>query len=594
MCAKRAQGSARQAAPRDPFAVALTVFAVLGLVSLAGARVQAQAMDEGAVVLGLAGLVAAASLLRLDAQPASRSRLAYAWAAFLAWALVSAALSGRVWASLVGEVTNLLGWFSLAALTAVTMAAAARAGAVRGLLCSVAPIVVFGQTAATLVQLAMGTTPRGSLPNSTYLGEAVLLLLPFVLEADGDKDVIGRPQRVALAVSAVVTLAAAGSRVAAVAGMAWLVWALVTRRDVTTRVRVLLAAGLVVAVAAGGLLFARAEVLGSLGADTLGERPQMWRAATLAVEARPILGYGPDGFVAGGVAVTTPELARREPVLVFRPGAVDPHNVLAWVAVSTGVVGLALFAWALAELALAWRSRAAGGARVGPAAWAIGTTALVLLTAPLAIQVVPLMGLVLGVSVAPAALPHEEPTSQRSTRALRPAASVVLGFAALVLVLNAGTRLPLEVHGADVSPRLAGFAQAATDVWRFDPHLAHLASLHWGWVAASDRTVAARQPDLAAIERAVAVDSRDPFVALERARTLRFYGADTTTVERAFLAAFDRWELYPLARAEYAVLLAQAGRDAEAREQLEIARLVNDRDPDRRDAIAAAETELAR
>ncbi len=594
MCAMRAQGATRPVSGRDPFAVALIVFAVLGLVSLAGARVQAQAMDEGAVVLGLAGLVAAVSFVRSGAVAVPRFRLGIAWTAFLAWALVCAALSGRVWASLVGEVTNLLGWCSLAALTAVVMAASSRATSVRGLLAFIAPIVVFGQTAATLVQLALGTTPRGSLPNSTYLGEAVLLLLPFVLEDDGGKDVIGRPQRVALAVSAVVTLAAAGSRVAAIAGVVWLVWALVTRRDVTMRFRVLVAAGLVVAVAVGGLVFARAEVLGSLGADTLGERPQMWRAVALAVAARPLLGYGPDGFVAGGVAVTTPELARREPVLVYRPGAVDPHDVLAWVAVSTGAIGLALFVWALAEIGLAWRRGTKDGVRVGPAAWAVGTTAMVLLTAPLAIQVVPLMGLVLGVSLAPAARGSVVPASARGLSAARFAGPVAVGFAALVLALNAGTRLPLEVHDAQVSPRLVRFAQAATDVWRFDPHLAHLASLHWGWVAASDRGVAATQPDLAAIERAVAVDSRDPFVALEYARTLRFYGADTATVERAFLAAFERWELYPLARAEYAILLAEAGRDAEAREQIEIAKLVEDRDADRRDAIAAAEAELGR
>ncbi len=577
-------------------AVLLVAAGIAGLVSLAGASSQAQATDEGAVVLGLAGLVAAVALVTSPAAVPARSRLGVAWGGFMAWSLGCALLSGRVWASLMGEVTNLLGWFALAALTLIALAVSHRAGAVRRTLSVAAPFVVFGQTAATLVQLATGTTPRGSLPNSTYLGEALLLLLPFVLDEEDAWPALTYSQRTALAVSAVVALAAAGSRVAALAGVAWLIWALVLRRELPRARRVAVTAGLVAFVVAGGLLFARAEVMGSLGTSTLGERPQMWRAAALAVAERPLIGYGPDGFVAGGVAVTTPELARAEPVLVFRPGAVDPHNLLAWVAVSTGVPGLVLFLWWIAELGLSWRAAARErGAlpRSAAPAWALSATAAVLLTAPATLQVLPLLGVVAGLSL-PRAHRDTAPAGQRPlvTAVAAYAVPVIFGIGALAFSLNAATRLPLEIHDEQRSPRLAPAAQRAMDVWRCDPHLAHLASLHWGWAARVDREVAVRRLDLVAIGRAVALDARDPFVALERARTLSFYGAPDAAIESAYRATFERWELYPAARAEYAAFLAQRGRDAEAREQVAIAELVDDQDGERIRALETARKAL--
>ncbi len=572
----------------DTLVLILLVVSSLALVSVFGARNQAQAMDSAAVMLGVAGLIACIALVVRPLEGlAGVSRLAMAWGAFLAWGLVSTVFSGRVWASLVGEVTGLLGWLTLAAFTAVALAAASRPLAVRRLLAVAAPVIVFAQTAATLVQLAMSANPRGSLPNSTYLGEAVLLLLPFTLNEDSGGFDLRRRDRYALAASAVVVLAAAGSRVAAAVALAWFLWVLVGRSGLARRVRIAASIALIVTVTAGALVFARAEVLGSAGIETLGARPQMWRVAALAVAKRPLVGYGPDGFVAGGATVTTPDYAREHAVLVFRPGAVDPHNLLVWVAVSTGLVGLALFVWAFLELALVWRARARSGEEVASAAWAVCGVGAVLLTAPLALQVVPLLALVVGASVG--GVRDQTPLARRTPARVAGAGAVVaLGVASVLLAANTGTRLTLEEHGPQVSSARTGLAQAATDLWRFDPHLAHLASLHWGWAAAGDPRVAAGQPDLRAIESAVAMDARDPFVAFERARTLRFYGAPAADVEAAFLATFKRWSLFPLARAEYAVFLAQAGRVDEAREQIAIAELVGDDDPDRHRAVATA------
>lgn len=577
-----------------PSGVPVSVMVLLGicvaaLVATIQAQSQVDAVDASAVMLGLAALVAAGMLVSRPALVVPRTRLGYAWAAFLVWALVSAVVSGRVWASLMGEVTNLLGWFSLLAATVVVLGVSAHASSARRALEIAAPVVVFGQVAATIVELSLGDMPRGSLPNSTYLGQALLLVLPFVMVEDNGVLKLTRPQRLALGAATAVTLAAAGSRVAAAVAIAWFLWVLVGRSGLSKTVKMVALSATVLAFVVGALTFARAEVLGSTGVETLGARPQMWRTAALAVAERPLVGYGPDGFVAGGVAVTGETLARAGDALVFRTGAVDPHSLAVWVAVSTGIVGLALFLWALVELVLSWRARAAAGQDVAPAAFAVLGTLMVFMTAPAALQVIPLLGFVLGTSLAPAAARDQEPAAvARPTGIGAPVVLALMVAASLVLTANAATRFSLEKHSAELSPGRTGAAQTATDLWSLDPHLAHLASLHWGWAAAANPSIAATRPDLRAIERAVAVDSRDPFVALEYARTLRFYGAAPADLERAFLEAFRRWELFPLARAEYAVFLAQQGRADEARKQIEIAELVVEADPQRQNAVDAA------
>lgn len=589
--ARAAQASARPAAPAGVPVIVMVLLGicVAALVATIQAQSQIDAVDAAAVMLGIAALVAAGMLVSRPALVVPRTRLGFAWTAFLVWALVSAVVSGRVWASLVGEVTNLLGWFSLLAVTVVVVGVSAYASSARRALEIAAPIVVFGEVAATIVELSLGDMPRGSLPNSTYLGQALLLVLPFVMVEDNGVLKLSRPQRLALGAATAVTLAAAGSRVAAVVAIAWFLWVLVGRSGLSRTVKIAALSATVLAFAVGALTFARAEVLGSTGVETLGARPQMWRTAALAVAERPLVGYGPDGFVAGGVAVTGEALARAGDALVFRPGAVDPHSLAVWVAVSTGVVGLALFLWALVELVLSWRARAAAGEDVAPAVFAVLGALAVFMTAPAALQVVPLLGFVLGTSLAP--LPGREGAAAdpRPAGIVPPVVLALMVAASLVFTANTATRFSLEKHSAQISPGRTGAAQAATDLWSLDPHLAHLASLHWGWAAASNPSIAAAHPDLRAIERAVAVDSRDPFVALEYARTLRFYGAAPADLERAFLEVFERWELFPLARAEYAVFLAQQGRADEAREQIEIAELVVEVDPQRQNAIDAAE-----
>ncbi len=570
--------------------VALLALCVVALVVTVGARPQANAVDGALITMGLVALVAVLGLASRPDALVPRDRLGIAWAAFLGWALLCALVSGRVWASLVGEVTSLLGLFTLVGLTLAAAAAARFGDDARRALELVAPVAVFVQIAATVAQLALGARPRGTLPNSTYLGEAIVILLPFVLAEDPGGLRLERRHRLWLAGAAVITLAAAGSRTAALAATGWFLWALVSRSGLSRALKLAAITLTVVTVALGAFTFARGEVLGTAGIETLGERPRMWRTAALAAAGRPLVGYGPDGFTAGGVAVTTPERARDGGALIFRPGSVDPHNLAVWVLVSTGVFGLGLFAWALVELVLRWRRAFRDGRDVAPGVFAVVGAVAVFLTAPAALQVLPLFGYVVGVSL-------RRGEERSGTGVPRTVGWVLIGAGALVALAmagNAATRLALEDHGADVSPAKVGLAQAATVWWPFDAHLAHLASLHWGWTAVADPTVAMRQPDLVAIERAVELDSRDPFVSLEHARTLRFYGAPDEAVEGAFLETLRRWELFPIARAEYATFLARAGRTDEARAQLDVATLVEDPHPRFAATLQTARDELAR
>lgn len=567
---------------------ALVGLCLLALVSQFGSSVQAQAVDAAAVVFAAAALLAA-HLVGVRPLHAPRiDRLWLAWGAFLAWATISTVASGRAWASFVGETNYLAGLAALAALTLVALAASDRGAQVRTAVLAVAPWVALAQIGVVVIQLLVGAQPSGSLPNSTYLGELMLLVLPWVIAADAPA-ALPRAARLGIAVAGVACLAAAGSRVAAVVGLAWLVVEFVGRSRLDRKARLAVSGVLVLVVLAAGFAFARAEIVGSAGRDTLGERPAMWSVAARALTASPLTGYGPDGFTSGGSSAVTPQLAEREAVVTFRPGAGDPHNLVAWVALSTGLIGLVLFLWAVVEIVLGWRAEQGTGEEVAPAVWGVSGAALVFLTAPAAIQVLPLFALVLGLSR------PRKPKSGGGAQGARVlpagarfAVAGALAAACLVWGLNAATRFGLEEYGPQVSPAKASSAASATSLWSVDPHLAYLASLHLGYAAAADPSISASRLDLDAVRRASTLDPTNPFYALEYARTLKYYGEAPRVVEAAFLTTFERYPAYPLARAEYAAFLAEQGRLEEAAEQVRIAELVPDTDPARAGAIEAA------
>lgn len=567
----------------------LVVAALVGLVASFGTRGQAQAVDLAAAWLGVAGLLGSAatwSVWRTRGVPVP-SRLAVSVGSFVLWLLAASVLSGRGWSAFAGETTSGLGWLSVAALVAVALGGWVSAEHSALLAGRYAWLVVLGESLALFLQRATGADlVAGTLPNSTYFGEAILLLLPWTLSDEPSGRGLARWRQEGVSLLAVTALAASGARVAAVAGAVWLVWAAGRRLNGGRRLRLAVAAVVMVAVVAAGLVFAADEVLGSAGVNAAGKRPQMWAAAVVAVAARPALGWGADGFLAGGAATVSRQLTRAG--LVFGPGSTDPHNLLVWVAVSAGLVGLALFCWLAVEVVLAWRHRPRPAYR-GPAVSGVVMFLFVLLTAPAAVQVLPLFGLMLGISLGGAQAP---PVAAGARKVSMLVGSAVLAVASFVLAANMLTRAPLETPGPDASVKVAPISLAVTRVWPFDAHLAYLASLHTGFAVVASPGLVAEGVDLAQAQRAADLDARNPFYALELARTRRFYRQPAADVDTAFRETLRRYPALPLAHAEYAASLASAGRRAEALRQIELAEALDAGDPQVQAALDSARKAL--
>jgi len=583
--------TARPAAGSERQALALAACAALALVLPLSAAEAASAVDAAAVGTGIAGAAAAGAVLLREGLPGGlRVRgAAIAGAAFIAWSVLCALLSGRGWSAFVGEPTNMLGALTLICLSAVALAGATLGERLRRVLVRGALTVVGLQTALAVFQLAASKDVRGFLPNSTYLGEIVVLLLPMLLL---ERAAPWRQAGLVLAPTAALVLAAGGSRVAAVAALIWLlvVWAANAARS--RRSVLIVRAAALAATAGAALAFSGGEVLSTLGASALGERPLMWQASAWAVARRPVFGYGPDGFVAAAASVLDLDRLARGVHLAVGPGSADPHSALAWVAVSGGLVGVALFAALVAAVVRAWRAPGRPPFVVA-SSWGVAMAFAVFLTAPAALQALPVFALVLGVSLSGG----DERVFQRSGRAdgiwFRVAACAAAA-ASLLLAANAAARMPLEVASAERSPALARPAMRAAEVWRFDAHLWRLASLHAGWAVREKAGGVEPMADLAAARRAASLDRRDPWYALEAARTLAFYRAPAAEVEAAFEEAFRRWPAFPLARAERALWLATNGRRQDAEREVSLVRDAADHDPALAAAIHAAEAAIGR
>jgi hypothetical protein len=200
-------------------------------------------------------------------------------------------------------------------------------------------------------------------------------------------------------------------------------------------------------------------------------------------------------------------------------------------------------------------------------------TVVVLLTAPVALQVLPLLGIVYGVSV-PAGEARRAAAAFRGWRgAWKPSFVAVLLLSGMLLASNSATRARFEVTPQVVSPVLAGAAQSASSMWAFDAHLAFLAGRHWAFVGPSEPQ--ASQLHLSGMERASRLDSRNPYYPLEQAVALRFYGRPASEIEREFSEAYRRYPFHPFARAERALFLIDEGRYAEARSELDVAKLAD-------------------
>lgn len=593
MAKRRKQRAATPVAEERPAfswpAAVLLGTALVGVFATFGTSLQLEAVDITIVTAALAAAAGIYAVLssRVVLQP---TRLTLALAAFLTWSFAAMLASGRGWTAFMGEPTALEGWGAMAAMAAIGWGAGCVHRPLRRMLAAIAPWLIALQSVWAAVQLVSGADGSGTLPNSTYLGEFVVLLLPWVLVDADERSGAQLWTRAFVALFAVAVLGAAGSRVAAVAALVWAVWTFAHLKAAPRVVRRWGGPVAAAAVVVGGLVFARAEVLGSVGVSTLGARPAMWQVALLAIAKKPLLGWGPDGFTAGGSAVMTPQVASRGLDLVFRFSSTDPHNIVVFIAVSTGVVGLLLFLWYGFEVVRRWLHLRSQGLFAAPAAWGTALCLAVLLTAPLSSHVLPLLAVAIGVSVAPLA---KRATAAAWQRPVTVGVCSLLVVNALAMGASALVRLPLENTGAEVSPGKALASEKAASLLPFDPHLAYLVSLHTGFAARTDASIAQRRPDLAAIERAANLDSASSLYALEYARTLEFYSSDPASVEAAFRETLQRYPGFPIARAEYGLFLARQGRDEEARTQLALAKRLDDDDPQVQQAIEAAEKELA-
>ncbi len=429
--------------PRLPWAVALLTLSLSGAL-LAGYQARLYVVfDRGALALALAGLLAAMVIVLFPPQHGLVfSRLGLVGAGLLGWSLVSTLASGRPWAAFVGEPTSMLGFAALAASAAIALAATSVSNELRRALVAVSPWVLGGESLLILYQLARGLAPAGTLANSTYAGVLALALMPWVM---ADLDQRSRPSqalRSGVTVLAFVALAAGGSRVVLALALIWATWFVIKRAPLSTALRAVILGGLGVSVLAAGLTFSRAEILGSLSSATLGERPQMYRLALRAALQRPLLGWGPDGFFAGGAGSSTPDLVRTGSLYIPSPGGYDPHNLLLFAAVSLGLVGMVLVIALAGFTVTTWRARSGEGLDVAPAAWATALPVLAFLSAPAIVLVVPLVALNYGLSVAPrVGAPSSAPVSSRARWSIGVALALVCGLLAANVATGHGPRV---------------------------------------------------------------------------------------------------------------------------------------------------------
>ncbi len=509
--------------------------------------------------------LAAVAWMRADVLVAAarRWRVLWAAAAVLVVALVSALASGRVFSALWGAPGSALGWFEVACAFVVVFAASTRMPDIRAALVAAAPWVIGVEAAVALYQSSIGIHQAGTLSNSSYLAEVLVLMVPLLAVGFDRQSAQGRWIRLALAVLAIGVAMLGGARVGLVSLVAWFVYEAV-RGDlllgVSRRTRRVGAVVGAAAVLMGGAIAYRSGGAGA--AEFVSDRASRVMAALGGLAQRPLLGWGPDGFFNGAAAHASADL-----VAVATPGfgqiAADPHNVVANVLVSLGILGAAAVAWLVAEWVRTWGHQRSAGSFERAWAWAVGLFVVQALFAPAALQVLPLAAVVAGASLRPERTTGDAPASWLTvaTRVL----CAIVAFALLaVSLVQLGSGREDRPHGS--SPQSA---QRAAETLRLDPWLYYYASLEWAYAASANPAISVDRPDLAAIRRAVALEPSNPVYATELARTLAAYGEPRAQVSAAFERAQRLFPLSPDARSSYAEYLLASGDAQAAKRELE-------------------------
>jgi hypothetical protein len=517
----------------------------------------AQPTDLPLVCLAVAGVCAALLLPGADAfRVLARWRVAWAFGALATWALISSLFSGRLAGATFGTNGSALGWPVIAVAVVIVLGSSFGARRLRELLVWAGVAVLVVQFGMTMFEALTRTVPAGTLSNSSNAGEVIVVLAPLVFWSGlRAKNRWSRVWRLAVSATALWTLVVGSARVSTVAlAFALLVWcAIAVGRRYGRRSGIIAGSALVGAVLVAASLVALKWA--SLSQGAIGEfartRWGLWEPALRAFAARPILGFGPDGY-----QVSLARFGDRGPFVAWEywPPSIDPHNMLLWFAVSLGAVGVGLAGWIAFEVGRSWfkQSRVDAAIPVGPIATGVVLYAVSALASPAALQTLPIALVVLGASLRP------EATSERE---MARGYALAIRWTAVVLAVLVGvygvTRLSVSNR---ISPVQPSAAQRAADLVRVDPFLYYSASLVWGYAAQQSPEVVGAERDLVAIRRAVALEPSNPFYQLELARTLVSYGAPQADIESAYLRAIQLAPASPEALASYADYLISLGR----------------------------------
>lgn len=538
-----------------------------------------QPTDLPLVCLGVTGVCAALLLPRAGSfEVLARWRVAWALGALAAWAIVSSLVSGRAFAATFGTNGTALGWPVVVLGAILVLAAAFHERRVRELLLWVAAAVLLVEFATTIVEMLTNAFPFGTLSNSSNTGEVVALLAPLVFWwGVRSKALWSRVWRIAVSATALWTTVVGTARVSSVVlVLALLGWgALWVGRRYGRPAGVASASALGV-VLVGGVGFIALK-WSSLSGGAIGEfwrsRWGLWEPALRAVAARPVFGFGPDGYQ---FAVTQVGTRGAYTAWAYWPPSVDPHNLLLWFATSMGLVGVGLFLWASLEVGRSWleQSRVEAPIPVGPLAVGVVLYAASAFASPAALQTLPLAFIVLGASLRPEATSAQSP-SRAFEIGLRSVAVV------LALLVGAYGLTRLSIANRLQVPRPAA-SQGAADLWRVDPYLYYNASIRWGYMASRSPQVQQDQLDLIAIRRAASLEPSNGFYGLELARTMASYGMPQADVEAQYKTAMRLAPASAEARASYAEYLISLSRLGEAKQLLdEAARLAPALETDR-------------
>ncbi len=491
----------------------LVAFSPLGLTP-------AQDLPMLALALGAVAAVAAILVaLREGRRPPAWPALGAA-GVVLAFALAVPGASDR-FAAVFGAPADSVGVAQMAAVVLLGIGAAALSDDIRDRLPQAALLALLLQVFFGLYELAIGRPLQGTLSNSAYLGQAVLLLAPFAMPE--------KPRSrwlLALPIALGALLAAGGALASAVLVAAWVAIAL-AGRSWTPRRRVAAIAAVAVAT------YALAAVLAFVPTgDALGGRRWYWPAVVATWQASPLTGAGAGSFRA--------ELTARAPEAYFAyeaPNlasvtavAPDPHDLALGALASGGLVALvALVAAAVALARRAHERLREQAVHVEPALTALLLFAATLAFQPAPLQTLPLAALVAGLATGWLAEQAPGALARPATVAL----AAVLALGALGTALLGATHVAIGAQGGTQTRASAVHAQRLADLWQADAYLYHEASFRWGYLG-TQGDAGARDRDIAAASRAAAIAPRDGFYALELARVLRTYGAAPAQVRAAF------------------------------------------------------------